>query len=182
MDALFDKESTKLYEISKKLGSSSDILVSVKGFDDKALNKLYKIKDELKELELIGEAKISLTPSKKMKDYVKKNYYLFAEFKNKQLDKYEVKEKLQKIYKNIYSSVIYSPVDANDPMKLFDLQKLSNEKYLKLEDYGYILKASPKTTLLSADEATQLYNKINSITDKYISSISFAPFYFLVEN
>ncbi|QFR50206.1 hypothetical protein FJR48_10880 [Sulfurimonas lithotrophica] len=182
MDALFSKESTEIYQISQKLGSSSDILISTKGFDKKALDKLYKIKEDLLKLKAIDTVKISLLPSKEIREYIAKNYYLLSDFKNKKFSDDEIKNKLQKIYNEISTSVFYTPVDNSDPMGLFSFGKISNERYLKLKEHGYILKATTKIKLSQASKSRELYNQIHSITDKYPNTISFAPFYFLVEN
>jgi len=182
MDALFSKESTEIYQISQKLGSSSDILISTKGFDKEGLDRLYEIKKELLKLRSIHSAKISLSPSIEMKDYLKQNYYLLADFKNKELTQNEIKTKLQKIYTDISTSMFYTPVDTSDPLELFSFGSISSERYLKLNDHGYILKASTKIKLADANKARELYDQIHSITNKYPNTISFAPFYFLVEN
>ena len=182
MDALFSKETTKIYEISQKLGSSSHILISSRGFDKKGLNELYEIKDELLKLDDIDSVKISLTPSKEMQEYIKQNYYLLADFKNTEFSKEEIKNRLQKIYDDISTSVFYTPIDTSDPLGLFKFQTSDAKRYLELKNFGYILKASTKGKLQNADSAKLLYDKIHEITDKYPNSISFAPFYFLVEN
>ncbi|MCW9025999.1 MAG: hypothetical protein OQJ77_01670 [Thiovulaceae bacterium] len=182
MDALFSKESTKLYQISQELGSSNEILISTKGFDKNALDKLYKIKEELSKLDSINRVKISLSPSKKMQEYLKENYYLLADFNNTKLGKDEIKNKLQNIYNSISTSMFYAPIDTNDPLGLFSFNSFSSKQYLKLKDYGYILKASVNIKLTDASTAKKLYDEINTITDKYPNTLSFAPFYFLVEN
>jgi len=182
MDALFSKESIKIFEVSKKLGYSNEILISHKGFDTKSLDKLEAIKQELLKIPIIKKVDISLTPSLQMQEYFQKNYYLLADFNSAKLSNAEIQKKLKSIYDNIYSSMIYQPLNSNDPLELFTLDVMESDEYLKLDNYGYILKAKTVVDSGDADESRKLYKEVHTILESYPDTVAFAPFFFLVEN
>ncbi|MCF6330661.1 MAG: hypothetical protein L3I99_03855 [Sulfurimonas sp.] len=182
LEALFSKESTKLFEISRELGHSNDILIATKGFDDKGLDELHEIYAKLKEIKSINTIEIELVVPKEMREYFKKNYYLLADFNSTSLSNQDISKKLQVTYDEISTSMIYKPINTNDPLNLFNMNFESSNKYLELNDYGYILKATTDADTMNATQARELYAEIQSILKDYPQSISFAPFYFLVEN
>ncbi len=182
LEALFSKESTKLFEVSKKLGYSNDILIATKGFNKDALNELREISLKLQSIKTITDVELELKPSKEMRKYFKQNYYLLADFNSTNLSNENISNKLQIIYDEVSTSTIYKPINTNDPLNLFNMNFESSNKYLELKDYGYILKATTDADTMNATQSRELYAEIKSILKDYPQSVSFAPFYFLVEN
>ena len=176
------QKSIKLFDIAKKLGATQEILVAKKGFDDKSLDELYEISKELKNISGISKVEITKSISKEMKQYLIKNYYLLSKFDDSQISKQTIKNRLQNIYDKIYSSAIYEPINTYDPLELFSFDSPSNQKYTKLKNYGYVLKAQTSIDTSSAFEARKLYVKINNVLEKHTDTIAIAPFFYLVEN
>ncbi|MFK5882253.1 MAG: hypothetical protein QM482_08550 [Sulfurospirillum sp.] len=182
IEIFFSKKSLQLFSVAKKLGLSNEILISTKGFDEKSLNELNKIAKILKKTPLISKVELSHGTSKDMKEYFRKNYYLLADFNNSKITKNDIKKRLQKIHDDIYSSVLYQPVNTYDPLGLFSLNFGDGDGYQRVKNYGYLLRAETSVDTADAESARVIYDKINSILKNYPDAISFAPFYFLVEN
>lgn len=182
LEIFLSQKSIKLFDIAKKLGATQEILVAKKGFDDKSLDELYEIAKELKNISGISKVEITKSISKEMKQYLIKNYYLLSKFDDSQISKQTIKNRLQNIYDKIYSSAIYEPINTYDPLELFSFDSPSNQKYTKLKNYGYVLKAQTSIDTSSAFEARKLYVKINNVLEKHTDTIAIAPFFYLVEN
>lgn len=182
LDIFLSQNSIKLFDIAKKFGYSNEILISKKGFNKKSLQELDEISNKLKQLDEISEASISIEISKDMREYLVKNYFLLADFNNQKFSKNDVLEKLKEIRKKIYTSVVYEPINSYDPLGLFTMDEADNERYFKLKDYGYVLKAKTTIDTSNANESKIVYKKINQILKNYDEIIAFAPFFYLVEN
>ena len=183
LEIFFSQKSMELFDIAKKLGFRDEILVAKKGFEQKNLDELYEIAKELKQIPQISKVQVRVTSSNELKDYMKKHYYLLADFDNRPIDQKEIKKRLKKIYESIYSSSFYAPINTYDPLELFSLKSKSPlQKQTKLKDYGYVLKAKTSIDTASASEARVLYKKIGEVLEKHNDVISIAPFYYLVEN
>jgi len=182
LDIFLSQNSIKLFDIAKKFGYSNEILISKKGFNKKSLKELNEISNKLKQLDEISEASISIEISKDMREYLVKNYFLLADFNNQKFSKNDVLEKLKEIRKKIYTSVVYEPINSYDPLGLFTMDEADNERYFKLKDYGYVLKAKTTIDTSNANESKIVYNKLNQILKNYDEIIAFAPFFYLVEN
>ncbi len=182
LEIFFSKESVKLFNVAKKLGLSDEILISKKGFSDKSLDELYEIAQKLKEIPEISKVDISLAPTPEMKEYLKKNYYLLADFNNSKIAKEDILKKVQNIYDNLNESFVYEPINAHDPLELFTIEANYHERYLKLKDYGFVLRAKTTIDTANATHSKEVYDKINLVLDNYSQTIVFAPFFYLVEN
>lgn len=182
IEIFFSQQSIKLFDIAKKLGSSEEILIAKKGFTKESFTELEKVADELREIPEISKVEVSLKPSNKMKKYFIENYYILSDFDNAQISNEEIKKRLQNIYDKIYSSPIYEPINTYDPLELFTQKIVSNQKRIKLKDYGYVIKAKTSINTSSAAESRVVYNKINLVLEKHKDIVAIAPFYYLVEN
>ncbi|NOX15416.1 MAG: hypothetical protein GXP61_05250, partial [Epsilonproteobacteria bacterium] len=65
---------------------------------------------------------------------------------------------------------------------LFSMKFKQNQKYLKLKDYGYVIKAKTSVDTSNAKAARVVYNKVKNVLANYPDTIAFAPFFYLVEN
>ena len=182
LEIFFSQDSIKLFDVAKKLGATETILVAKKGFDDKALDELYKIANELKKIPEISKVEVEQSTSKQLKEYMIKNYYILSKFDNSQLSQENIKKRLQDIYDKIYTSAIYEPINTYDPLELFSLHVNTQKKYTELKNYGYVLKAQTSINTSSAKESREVYNKINQVLEKHTDTIAIAPFFYLVEN
>jgi len=182
LEIFFSKESVKLFSLAKKLGLNDEILISKKGFNNKSLDDLYLIADELQKMQEIKKVTVTLSPSSTIKDYLKKNYHLLSSFDNSKLSQEEILNRLQNIYDSFSQGAIYAPINSYDPLELFSIESSFNERYLKLKDYGYVIKAQTTIDTSDATKARVVYDKVNSVLDAYDETITFAPFFYLVEN
>ena len=182
LEIFFTQQSLKLFNIAKKMGTNEEILIAHKGFDTKSLKELRKIADKLKELPEISQIHLENTVSSELKEYIKKHYYLLAKFDDTPLNSQQIEEKLQTIKEKLENSILYEPVDMYDPLELFSFEKSVQPRYLKLSDYGYVLKATTTIDTSSAELSKQLYDKLNAILSKYEDTLAIAPFFYLVEN
>ncbi len=182
LELFFSKQTVELFKVTSKLGLSNNISISKKGFNEDSLDELYQIADELKKVPEISKVTLSLLPTDNLKKYYKENYPLLADFNNTKPTRQAIVNKLLQEYDNLQNSFIYTPLNTNDPLGLFNINFNPQERYLKLKNYGYMLIAKTTIDTASADEARKLYNKLNKILENYDNTIAYAPFFFLVEN
>jgi len=182
LEIFLSQKSINLFNIAKKLGATQEILIAKKGFDDKSIDELYEIKKELEKIPEIPKVELKHSSSKEMKKYLIKNYYILSEFDDKVLTQKDIKKRLQNIYDKVHESVIYEPINTYDPLSLFSLPSTLNEKYTKLKNYGYVLKAQTYINTSSASDSRKLYDEVNKVLEKHVDVIAIAPFFYLVEN
>lgn len=182
LEIFFSQKSIKLFDIAKKLGASEQILVATKGFSAESIDKLHKIAKRLEDMPEIYRVEVASELSSEMKKYIKDNYYLLADFNNSQISNEIVEKRLQNIYKKIDRQVLQEPINIYDPLALFALNATSSDRYTRLKNYGYVLKAQTSINTSSARDARELYDKINRVLDSYVNVIAIAPFFYLVEN
>ena len=180
VEIFFSKESLKLFDIAKKFGLSNEIYIAKKGFSEKSLKELSKIAKELESLKEIKAVTLKPTISHELKEYIQKNYYLLADFNDTKPSDKEIKKRLQKSYNEIFSS-FYKPINTYDPLEIFSFKMGESSRYI-LKDFGYMLKATTSINTSEAKEARELYEKIKKIEKNHKDVITYAPFFFLVEN
>ncbi len=182
------KDTIDKLSIADKLGYSKEMLIAVKGFDDSSKRKVREISKKLVNLQDISRIQSTFFPSSEILEYYKKKYPILATFNNKEQTKSSINTKLQKLYDAQFTNVFYSPIDKNDPLKLFDLknEKLSvnaqDEEFIKLGNYGYLIKASTNISPSQMGKAKVLYDEVNLLLSYYKDVTAFAPFFYTVEN
>ena len=182
------KDSIEKLSIAGKLGYSKELLIVVKGFDKESQKKVLEISDKIKKIPNINFVQSDIMPSKEIQNYYKKYYPLLTEFSNQQQSTEQVKEKLKTIYDKQMNSLFYTSVDKNDPLDLFTLQKNNTlevahrGKLIALGNYGYLIRASTNISASQMNAAKILYKDIHAVLDSYPDVVSFAPFYYTVEN
>ena len=182
LEVFFSKESTTLLNVTSKLGLSNNIYMAKKGFNKDALKELQSIAGTLQNVKGISKVTLSVSPSKELQEYYKKNYYLLANFNATKFSAQEIHNRLQRVYDELQNAFIYMPLDTNDPLGLFGVKTGEDHTYLKLKDYGYVLKASVSIDTSSAAEAKELYHKVKLLLKEHKDLLVYAPFFFLVEN
>lgn len=180
------KESVNKLHIANELGYSKEMFVAVKGFDKNDKKSLKSLAKELKALDEIAQVTYTLKPAKEIQKYYGDYHALLANFDVKIVSEEEIKKKLQTLYDKQLNSFIYTPIDKNDPLELFSMEKKKSlahkGKYLTLGDYGYLLKITSKIDPSQMDKARELYAKLEPILKKYPQAVAFAPFFYSVEN
>ncbi len=182
------KEAIEKFKIADNLGYSKEMFVIVKGFDKSSKKKVREISKELKKINNILLVQSSIMPSEEIQDFYKKYYTILASFDNVNLSSQEIKKRLQELYSSQENAVFYTAIDKNDPLKLFELQSTTKMNithrggYITLGDYGYLIRVSTDVSASQMTEAKVLYDDLHVLLDNYEGVISFAPFYYTVEN
>ena len=182
------KDAREKLVIADKLGYSKELLVIVKGFDTSSKNKLREIVQKLQKVDGIVFVGSSLVPSMEVQNYYKVYYPILATFNDKNQTSKTIKESLEKLYDAQFTNVFYTAIDKNDPLSLFNLQNANSidvshrGEFIRLGDYGYLIRASTSVSASQMDKAKVLYKDVHSILDTYEDVTSFAPFYYTVEN
>ena len=182
------KESIEKLNIASKLGYSKEMLIAIKGFDNKAKSKVYSLTKELKSIDGIKSVQSTISPTEAQLEYYKSNYPLLASFNDEVQNKQSVNKQLQGSYDALLSSVFYTVIDKNDPLKLFNLTNTSNSnlshkgEFLTLGEFGYLIRVSTDVSASQMGEAKVLYEKVHSVLKSYPDAVAFAPFFYTVEN
>jgi len=182
------KDSLKKLDIATELGYTREMMIAVKGFNEKSQKTVDELSYELKLLDGIELVESKTVPSKEIQNYYKNFYYTLAEFSQREYKKEDVNKKLQELYDKQMNSFFYTPIDKNDPLKIFNFDlfqtsKLSSKDgYLTLGDYGYLIRVKTKVSPSQMDEAKKLYDEVNKLTSEYNNIIAFAGFFYTVEN
>ncbi len=182
------KGAVEKLNVADKLGYSKEMLVIVKGFNRESKTKVREISKKLKEIKNISLVQSTIVPSVEIQEYYKKNYPILATFKNKVLDEEEIKIELQNLYDAQLTDIFYSAIDKNDPLKLFTLTNSSNMEvthkgeFITLGEYGYLIRVSTDVSASEMAKAKVLYDDVHLLLNSYENVLSFAPFYYTVEN
>jgi uncharacterized protein len=182
------KESAQKIKIASELGYTKEMYVAIKGFDTQAKTQMLSISDELEKLEGIISVQNSLKLTREVQNYYKKYYPVLADFDASKRDKQDIRKSLKKLYDEQLNSIFYTPVNKDDPLGLFSLKPFSQTglskrgSYLALENYGYLIRVKTSVGPSAMKEAQVLYAKCQDVFSKYKDVISFAPFYYTVEN
>ena len=182
------KDAIKKLSIADKLGYSREMLIAVKGFDDSSKCKVRDISKKLATLQNILRVQSTFLPSTEILQYYKKQYPILATFNNEVQTKASVNNKQKKLYDTQFTNVFYSPIDKKDPLRLFDLkyEKFSmnaqDGEFIKLGNYGYLIKATTNISPSQMGQAKVLYDDVNLLLSSYKDVTAFAPFFYTVEN
>ena len=180
------KDAVEKLKIADNLGYSKELLIAVKGFDKESKSKVLKISKELESIDNILSIQSTIVPSYEIQQYYKKNYSVLATFNDANQTSKEIKESMKRLYDAQFTNIFYTSIDKNDPLKLFNLQNkinnTNNSKFIILDDYGYLIRVSTDVSASQMDKAKVLYKDIHLILDSYDNVVSFAPFYYTVEN
>lgn len=180
------KESVNTLYIANQLGYSKELFIAIKGFDSNAKNKLEDIVKELNTVKEVKNITYTSLPPQSIREYYKKYYPLLATFDDRNISQSILHKKLEKIYSQQLHSFFYQPVNTNDPLGLFHMQQqldiAHKGKYLVINNYGYLIKATTTVSPSQVKKAEKLYENIQNIIKKYPQSIAFSGFFYTVEN
>ena len=178
-----NKEAIHKLGIADKLGYSKEMLVAVKGFDDNSKQKVKSLVEQFKKLDNIKNVQSNFLPSKEILTYYKTHYPFLSDFNNTKLSDYDIKLKVKELYDSLFSNVFYTPIDKNDPLKLFHLNgDINKDDFIKLGSYGYLIKITTDIAPSQMGEAKSLYNRVDEIVGYDENIVAFAPFFYTVEN
>ena len=182
------KNTIEKLSIADKLGYSKEMYIAVKGFDDSSKRKVKELSQKLVALQDISRVQSTFLPSSEILEYYKKQYPILATFNNEVQTNTSVNTKLQKLYDAQFTNVFYSPIDKNDPLKLFDFKNKNvsmnaqDGEFIKLGTYGYLIKATTNISPSQMGKAKVLYDEVNLLLSSYKDVTAFAPFFYTVEN
>lgn len=181
------KESVEKLHIATKLGYTKELLIAVKGFDNNSKKTVEELVKKLKYIKQIKNIQYKTTPTQEIQKYYKKNYALLGEFDNSTQDITTIDKKLKTIYDEQMNGFFYTPIDKNDPLKLFKnpTQKINfsvRDGYITLGDYGYLINIKTDVSPSQLNEARTLYKDVKNITNLYPEVIAFSGFFYTVEN
>jgi hypothetical protein len=162
--------------------NSKVLLLSIKGFDKKALKKMQNIEDQLKALPMVSAREIKESDwLDKHRDEYKFSIYSLSHDKLSQID---VKKELNTLYNEMISSFFPVQIDKLDPFSLLQYPERKHLKlkngYLTLGEYGYLSYFELKSKSLK--EHKQLYDQIHEIVNDDIDIKVFSPIFYYVEN
>ena len=165
--------------------SASTLFVSIKGFNQKNKNKLLSIEKRLKKLPYIKEIKLNSSKIE-ISDYLKKNYYLFSEFNPISLNDTHINRKVNELKSNLLNSLIYQPIDRNDPFKLFNFnifrEKMTKNGFLSLGEYGYLLTAKLDSKVSDMENAQKIEKELSFMFKEDKEVLLFSTLFFTAQN
>lgn len=183
------EDTINKFKIANELGLSKDMYIVVKGFNHISKNNLHEIKRKLSKVKNIEFIKDTILPSDNLKEFYKKFYTLLASFDNSYKTDEMIYNTLKNIYNEQHTNIFYKPIDRYDPLMLFKLDNINNDlntplkgNYMVMGEYGYMLKVKTSISPSQMKEAKELYNNVHNILKNYDGTLSFAPFYYTVEN
>lgn len=165
---------------------SSRLLVSIKGFSREHRDRLLEIEKELKGFPFVkktmfNSSKVEIT------DYMKKNYHLLSRFTPLMLSEERVAEQTKKLKENLLNATFYTPIDKNDPFKLFSFnlnqQKgLTKDGYLALGEYGYLVVVELNATVGEMKKAREIESKLSDYFSDKKEVLAFSSLFFMAQN
>lgn len=180
------KETIQKFKIADNLGVSKEMLIVVKGFDKTSKTKTKDIATKLKDIQNILYVQSTIIPSSDIQNYYKKYYPILSSFDDEKQTQKLIDAKLQKLYDAQFSNIFYTAINKNDPLKLFTQKEIitfsHRGKYISLGDYGYLIRVKTNISPSQMQEAKILYDDVKKLLSDYDGVISFAPFYYTVEN
>ena len=165
-----------------KTQNSKILLLSIKGFDEKALHMMQSIEDQLKTLPMVSVRKFQDS------DWLHKHReaYKFSIYplNHEKLSQIDIQKELHTIHDEMINSFFPVHIDKRDP---FSLLKYPEKKKLKLKnghltlgEYGYLSYFELKSK--SLDEHQEVYDQIHEIVADDTDIKVFSPVFYYVEN
>ena len=182
------KDAIEKLGVADNLGYSKEMLIIVKGLNAESKQKVREISKKLKDIDNILLVQSTLRISPQVQKYYKDYYPILANFDDTNKSIEDIRNTLKKLYNEQSNNVFYSAINRDDPLKLFSLNNLKNMnishkgEFITLGDYGYLIRVSTDVSASQMNKAKSLYADIKQLLSSYDSVVSFAPFYYTVEN
>ena len=187
MLAIFENdEHIEKLKIVNSFEKATTLFVTIKGFSSENRKKLLAIEKELKGFDFIKKTTFN-TSKIEISDYIKTNYYLLSDFKGMALSEEQIEVKLKALKHSLLDTLFYTPIDKNDPFKLFTFNRIPQSKmtkndFLALGERGYLLTAELNTQQSNMEDA----QKIEKILFDYFKDknevLAFSTLFFTAQN
>ena len=173
-------------KIVNSFETSSTLFVTIKGFTPANRDRLLNIEKELNSLEFITDTKLNLSKIE-ISDYIKKNYFLLSEFRPIPVEQKTIGERVGELKSGLIDSLIYRPIDKNDPFGLFEFDifsgdKLGKDGYLALGEYGYLLTAQLDSKMSDMQSAKNIEQNLSALFADREDIVAFSALFFTAQN
>ena len=175
-------ESKEIIKNFNETQSAKTLLLSVKGFDDDALQRINHYVKELSKVS--GITQKEMQGNEALKKHQEKYKLYTGKLDSKRISNINASEELQAIYRQMTTSFVPVQIDKVDPFSLIKQDNRTNIKlkngHLTLGEYGYLSIFSLQSK--SLEEHKNLYKQIESIVGKNKDVKVFSPLFYYVEN
>lgn len=173
-------------KVMNSFEKATTLFVSIKGFSKENRTKLLQIEKELKKFDFIKKSTFN-TSKIEISDYIKKNYYLLSDFNNTQLNNKNVEHRLKGLKSSLLDGFFYSPIDKNDPLKLFNFKltspvKMTKNGFLALGERGYLLTAQLDAKLSNMEDAQVIERQLSTYFKNKKEVLAFSTLFFTAQN
>ena len=175
-------DTKEMLQNFNKTQNSKILLLSIKGFDEKALHKMQTIENQIKTLPMVSVRKFQES------DWLHKHReaYKFSIYplNHEKLSQIDIQEELHILHNEMINSFFPLQIDKLDPFSLLQYPERKSLKfkngYLTLGEYGYLSSFELKSESLKGHK--QLYDQIHEIINNDIDIKVFSPIFYYVEN
>ncbi len=179
-------ENIEKLKIMNSFEKSTTLFVSIEGFSKENRQKLLQIEKDLKKFDFITKTTFN-TSKIEISNYLKKNYYLLSDFNNTKLDNKTIEHQVKALKQSLVNSFFYTPIDKNDPLKLFKFnltvsKGLTKNSFLALGERGYLLTAELNATLSNMKEAQAIEAKLTNYFKEKKEILVFSTLFFTAQN
>ncbi len=187
MLAIFEHdENIEKLKIMNSFEKASTLFVSIEGFSSENRKKLLQIEKELQTFDFVTKTTFN-TSKIEISDYMKKNYYLLSDFEGILVDKETVEAKVKALKESLLDSLFYTPVDKNDPFKLFKFNlhgqdTMRKNGFLALGERGYLLSVALDAKLSDMENAQKIASKLSLYFENKKDVLVFSTLFFTAEN
>ncbi len=175
-------ESKEIIKNFNETQNAKTLLLSVKGFDEDALQRINQYEKELSEI--LGITQKEMQGNAHLTKHQEKYKLYTGKLDSEKLFNIDAKEELKAIYMQMKTSFVPVQIDKLDPFSLMQKDNRKNIKlkngHLTLGEYGYLSVFSLQSK--SLEEHKKLYKKIDSIVGKKKNVKVFSPLFYYVEN
>ena len=187
MLAIFENdENIEKLNIMNSFEKATTLFVHIKGFSTENRNKLLQIEKALQDFDFIKKTTFN-TSKIEISDYMKKNYYLLSDFNAMALNKEQIEAKVKALKSSLLDALFYTPVDKNDPFKLFNFNlntqdKMTKNGFLTLGERGYLLTAELNAKLSNMENAQAIEAKLFKYFENKEEVLAFSTLFFTAQN
>ena len=187
MLAIFESdENIEKLKIMNSFEKATTLFVSIEGFSSENRKKLLAIEKELKGFAFVKKTTFN-TSKIEISDYMKENYYLLSDFKGMDLDEKSIELKVKELKSSLLDALFYTPVDKNDPFKLFTFNlkpqsKMTKNGFLTLGERGYLLTVELSAKLSNMEDAQNIEAKLSHYFKDKEEVLAFSTLFFTAQN
>ena len=182
LSVLPEDNTKKIIEKFQKVKSSNLLLVTVKGTDENALEKMHNIEHRLEKLPHISLNKAY--KSHALLAHQNANKMRMYDINETKLSALDVSQALEKLHTEMFTSFFPQQIDKIDPFKLLIYPKAMKiamkNGHLTLGDYGYLAYFTLKSKNLKMHQ--YVYDEIHKVLLSEKDIVFFSPLFYFVEN